>query len=708
MSNFVNGAPLVMSLGTEDKSIRAQIVEPEVLPTHLPKVYIYAQKGPTKPQLVVGASRDQMYGTDTFDVRMPWANHATVLSNIFNAQGNAQMIERVLPADIGPKSNFLLSLDLLPTQVTQYQRAVDGKLVLDSNTGLPLPILSAGVGSPAVTETGYVGKWVISSVLTKGLLDTDDTLFGVGANAPGDQTDGPTQSTRYPIMQFWANSEGSYFNNGGFRLSAPTTDSSIVVNSTVASAKKVYPFRLSAIRRTTPVTSPKIVETESGETSFDFCLKPGVINPATDAQFYLGDTYLDKYQSIKDKRFAPKYADFGGFKLYQSNIDTVLGLLYTAELAHYGATGSDFTIGATDEKYLYNMFTGVSTSNVPYFNFTINSSAANSVRLTDGTNIFAKGGTDGTMTDALFNGLVASAVEEYSNLNSVLMDDVIYPESILYDSGFSLATKQAMCKFISVRKDTAVTLATYEVGGQQQSASEEHSIAVSLRTKLQMYPDSDYFGTPVVRGVIVGRNGILRNSLFTKRLPLTLELAHKAAKMMGAGNGKWKPEYIFDKAPNNQVELFDDVNISFTSAMQRNKDWDVGLNYVMSFSRNALYLPAVKTVYTDDSSVLNSFFTMMACIELQKVGQRVHRLYTGSTTLSNAQLIERVNSSVENQTIGRFADMFRIVPAAYISAGDDARGYSWTLPIKIYANNMKTVMTLSVQAFRMTDFTAAV
>jgi hypothetical protein len=34
---------------------------------------------------------------------------------------------------------------------------------------------------------------------------------------------------------------------------------------------------------------------------------------------------------------------------------------------------------------------------------------------------------------------------------------------------------------------------------------------------------------------------------------------------------------------------------------------------------------------------------------------------------------------------------------------DAVRGYSWTLPIKVYGNNMKTVMTTYTESYRMED-----
>ena len=105
MQTIVNGAPMTIFRGTQDLSTVAQVVEPEARPTHLPKIYLYAKSGPTTPQLVVGASRVAIYGDESFDLRKPWATHATVLANIVNSQGNMAMIQRVIEpsgSDGGP------------------------------------------------------------------------------------------------------------------------------------------------------------------------------------------------------------------------------------------------------------------------------------------------------------------------------------------------------------------------------------------------------------------------------------------------------------------------------------------------------------------------------------------------------------------------------------------------------------------------------
>lgn len=689
-ATIVNAAPMTILQGTNDKSTRALVPEAEVLPTHLPKIYLYAQKGPADPQLVVGASAVQMYGEATFDERGAYATHATVLFNKINAQGNSVMVQRVIPADAGDPASIRLSLDVLPKDIPLYERNLDGSIKL-GNDGLPI--------ATGTTTEGFQVKW--TAKLVARTVGGEDT-FGVATQGPGNQVDGAAQSVSYPVMDVRVPHVGSYGKNLGLRLWAPTAVGSVPLDGRVITNEKVYPFRMACVQRESEIVTPKVVETQNAEQFVNVSFKPNAINRLTTQELYAGDVFVKAYQNLEDPSLPPQYGPFGEFHLYDANVKTLLDMFYEKEFPLAEAGMSDFD-GTDDEEYRFNMLSGVSSQNVPYHSFQLVTGAVDSVRLSDASTIYALGGSDGTLSEADFAVQVASLVQEYSNPNSILQNTAKYPESIIYDSGFPLDTKYALCHFISERKDTAVILSTHDVLGPELSSSEESALAIALRTRLQLYPESDFFGTPTMRGMIIGRSGKLIGSLYRKPLPLTLEIATKAAAYMGAGNGKWRAGASFDMAPLSEVTMFSDVNVSFTPASVRNKDWANGLNWVENYGRRSLYFPALKTVYDNDTSVLNSFFTMMACVELEKVGMRAHKRFSGVSSLTNAQLIERVNKYVVDNTVGRFDNRFVITPEAYFTQADIARGYSWTLPIKIYAPNMKTVMTLSIESYRIED-----
>lgn len=695
-TNIVNASPMNIGRGIQDLSTRTPAVEPEALPTHLVKAYIFAQKGPTSPQLVSGAARDRMYGSATFDLRSKFAKHPTVMCNAVNAQGNMMMLERVLPTDIGPRANLTLWLDLLATDLPNYQRNADGTIKKDALTGEKLVV----VGKPTIP--GFKGKWVVTRVTSRP-ADGEEP-FADHSPVRGDLGTAGAESTRYPILSLQASSYGEVFNDVGIRLWAPSAKSLQVVNTKSIVANSVYPFRIAVVKRANAKKTATLVATEGGDPSVEFTFKPGVINTLTDAKYTLSDIFLDSYRSIRDLRFPAKYGDFGRIRVYDAYVQEVLGKIYEAEV-EADSVSAELRDG---DFWMVNPISGCYSSGEEYHTLQLDSLSTNALTLGESYNVFAGGATDGTLSDEMFDSLVGERLQEYADPNSQLMNTAVMAESIFYDTGFSAETKKIACKFISERKDTAVILSTYQVGGQELTAAEEHSLAVMLRTHAQMYPESDYFGTNTVRALIMGRYGYLRDSQWSKKMPVAIELAVMAAKMMGAADGRWKEAATFDRRPNNELTMFDaaTINVTYTSPEARNKDWDVGLNFVANATRQTLYFPALKTVYDNDTSVLTSFFNMMACVEIQKVGDRVHRMYSGNVRLSDEQLVQRVNDEFLKMTNGRFAGLCRVVPKAQLTDADMLRGFSWSLPVEAYFNNMKTVQVMDIRAYRMMDYSA--
>ena len=687
-NTLVNAAPMVDDLGTEDLSTRLVPREADRIPQHLPKQYIFAERGDTRESLLVGAERDRKYGSKSFDPRSKYANHATAFANAFNAAGNACMYKRLIPEDAGPRSNITLWLDVLPTTVDLYERNPDGSIKLDT------------FGQPIVTGTtaGHKVKWVATSYKTHADFNAK---FGIEKVAVGDQVDATTgtQSNRYAIHCFAVNSQGSFGNRLGLRISAPTS-----VNSRLPlkmmNVEHAYPFNISVIEKPENLTTPKIKETLFGEQSVTFVTKPQVIDPSTDKMLYIQDTFVPQYSSLADPRYPDIIADFDNYVLHQDNVDLLVEMFHDKEIPFVDGQ-SDFSTDP-EQKHLFNYVSGVDSLNRPYHSFVF-VDAVDSVRLTPYTNVYADGGSDGTLTNEVFAQLVSQDVRRYLDREDQIQDIPGNPESIIYDSGFPLPTKLDLISFIAERRDTFVVLGTHVAGGPTMTASEEHSMAIALRTRAQSYPESDYFGTPVMRAMIVGRSGRIRNSQFRDRFPLTYEVAVKSAKYMGAGDGRWKNGFHFDGAPGSILDSMYDINITWVSESVRNRNWDVGLNWVQRFDLKSYFFPALKTVYDNDTSVLNSYLTAMAICQLNKVAHAVWREYTGVSHLTNGQLVDRVNTSVRDKVRNKFDNRFVIEPNATITEMDALLGFRWTLPIKIYAANMKTVMVSYVQAYRAED-----
>jgi len=702
MNNLINAAPLANLLGIQDVSGRPPVIDPEVVPTHLPHVYLYTQKGDLLPQLVIGDSFTTMFGAKSLDPRSPYYNHQSELASILQGAGNSIMVERIVPADIGPKSRLLLSLDIVEEPaLAQYQRNADGTFALDS-AGAKIPVTGAGATIP-----GFRAKWVLNH--WDGLTEADPfaevtTKTGSLVNSASEQ------STVYPILEFEATWLGAYGNDLGLRIMAPTTRSAAPLNDTVAELIKAYLFRLQFVSRVDSMSSATVVESVMGEQAVDFTFKAGAINTINDTELSAEDILIQKYQDIDTPGMPPQYGPFGRMHLYRDNLENILAMI-AAEEAPLGLLPEDSMDADSEWLHAVNLFTATNFDGAPYYTLTLLGPEDGGLRFSENTTLFAAGGSDGTMDFDSFDTAVRTKLTNYGISGADLLDWARYPQSVIYDTGFTMDTKLALGNVIARRKDMWVVVSTQDISQPQNTASEESSLAVSLRTAFRNFPESEMYGTGVCRAIIIGHSGKLLSSKYKgpqgNLLPLTLEFAQKCAAFMSSGDGRWRAGLGFDQSPQNQITMFRDVNAAFKSATVRNKDWDNGLVWVQNYDRRSLFWPAVQTVYDDDSSVLNGAITMMCAVELEKVAQRTWRDLTGNSKLTAEQFAERSNEAIIAATTGRFDDRFVIVPNTFYTAQDEQRGYSWSCRIDLYAPNMKTVGTYTITAHRMSDLNQA-
>lgn len=694
MTDIVNAAPMVIDLGTQDLSTRVVPQTPLEIPQHLPKLYLFAEKGPMGPTYVdfSNISLTQLYGDDTFDVNKKYYTHQTVFLQAIASAGNNCVVHRLAAPDAKDVANLALYLDVLPTQVPLYVKNSDGSLALDSNGD---PIIQVDSNGDPINVAGYKVKWVID----KTVANINTYQRGALTIRSGTQTDGTTQSQQYPIFEFAAKDPGEFGNKLAVKLYAGLQTDLVPFATNILNDGKMYPyyFQLSKIVDTLTGKINTILNS-FGAQNVRFVLKDGGIDPASGAIIDIEKMVTDQYINLPPEI----QTGLGTVYAYQNNLDTLLQQFYNSEKV-ISDTSRDSVINANENNiYAFNIFSFTSSNGSPYQSVKI-VDANDSVRLTKNTNLFLSGSSDGTITEALLDSLVLADMDNYNNSLHEYNDLVLHPESIIYDSGFTLATKKSLCKFISRRKDTFVVFSTYAHDAASSTLSDQYSVGIALKTMVELYPESATFGTPVMRAMINAGAGTLINSLYTKKVSTSYEVAYKAARYMGAKNGAWKNGFCFDKAPLSILTNLKDIDVTWVPASTRNTLWSVGINFVLNYKIRTQFFPALQTVYENDTSVLNSFFTVVAISYLNKIAHAAWREFSGSISLTNAQLEEQVNNFVSNAVKNKFDDKFVIVPNATVTELDNLRGYSWTLPIKIYANNAKTVMTTYVGAYRMSD-----
>lgn len=686
---IVNAAPMLKNPGAKDVSTVNVNREPVARPTHLPLIFLYAQKQVDGRHLLSPADAELLYGSETFNLKGKYANHSTVFRNGMATYGQNMMYECITPADAGPAANYTLYLDVLPTKVDIYERNSDGSIKIVA-------------GAPVITGTadGYKVKIVAESLSTV----TAAQNFGKATIVPGNQIDTATstQSQRYPIWSTMASYRGSDGNNAGTRTWPMTSEAGNSIPSKMMAEQRAYPYQFAVVKRANERSSPKATATIYGDLSTLVTFKPNTTDPLTTEELYIGDKLLKQYNNADDPRYAPIYGEFNKLVVYQNNIDALLKLFHAAEVPFINQF-YDFS-SSVDDMYLFNFLGGTTSGGVPYNTYQFVDDT-DSIRLSEYTTVYAAGGFDGTMSDEAFADEVALRMERYIDPNDSVQDVARNVESVIHDSGFPLDTKYKLINLISQRKDVHLTLSPYETGQPAMTQSEEVSAAIALRTRVQNMPESTLHGTPAMRCLIMGCSGLIRNSVFAKRVPATYEIALKSARYMGAASGVWNKTYSFSNGDNANVEFLYDINTIWVAPSVRNRLWDVGLNFILAKDVNTFFFPALKTVYTDDTSIFNGYFNTVIACDLSKVIHRTWAEFSGADDLTDEQLCEQVDNDILNRVAGKYSGRVKIVPQSKITSRNAALGFVWTTPVKMYGNVAKTVMVGYVEGHRASELT---
>lgn len=691
MKNMVNAAPGVLNHGVEKRDSEPLLRTPAAYPQHVPKFFIRAQRGGEGEELLVGNERQIFYGEETFRERSPWFNHQTKFANGVNEYGNAAIYKRLISPDAGPKPTALVSLEVLKTEVDDYERNSDGSIKVGID------------GEPVVIgqiTNGHVVRFIVEHFRTK----AEAQEFGQRTIRVGELTDAAgTESQIYPLFDIEHSFIGGDGNLAGFSFWPQTAKNTSVLPTKLIAQHKCFPYNFTVLRKNVETGNTRPVSTIMGEQSIPVVFKKDVIDPLTRVRLYAGERVVQDYQNLTDPRYGKEYGEFGRIHIYQDNLDLLLGQFHAAEVP-YLDSGSDMT-DDPDSAHLFNFLTGQDTRGYAYHSYVFSTSDAG-VRWSQYTSVMLAGGSDGTMNLETDNMLVREYLERYADPDDELNDLAYHIESHLYDSGWELETKRKMMNFISNRKDTMVVLSPTVFGERALTPSEEFSITSTLYSEAAMHPESTYFGTQVYRAIVMGSAGRIRGSEYTERFPLTYEIARKTAAMMGAANGVWKEEYAFDGGDGAIIRDMYDLTNPWTPASVRARNWDAGLNFIERRDRETFSIPALKTVHRDDGTVLTGYITACCFIYMQKVLHMAQREFSGDQRSTHEQFSRKINDFILEKIRGKFGDRFIIRPNAHFTSMDQRRNYSWTVPVEIGAKGMKTVQTSWLISRRFEDMVA--
>jgi len=696
MSNVIkNGAPQNVNLGAYDRSIKPTPPKPIVISTHTALIFSYSAGGPATKELVDGGRLLALYGKETFDRALPYFGHGTRLAEIVSGAGNSLMMTRIIPQDNNTISNVTLYADVLQDTVNVYQRNDDGSYATDA----------VGAKIISSTVTGYRLKFVTE-------VNADDILtpIGVKSTKVGYMTTaGGATSSLIPILEQRAAYKGKKYDNYGFTISLPTVANA---RKTIISGTLSLPYEYGIVKRANVNSTGTFISNVFAAPFDQFAFKLNGKDSVTNSPVDINKV-VKKWYSTNDPLRDLVYPVLDAPFVYRTNLNSILNNLLVAEqnFANVNVTtksGATINTGAwldfvttapiTEQAGLINLFTAKSINNVPAFTFEIDTTAVTlapnqkDAYFSKSTPIYLGGGKDGTLSKANFEAGVSLWMGKYLDRNSEVMDPAINIENVLYDSGYTLPTKEDLVNFITVRKNTFLALGTHiDDGDNYATLDYQRAIGVSLKARLALAPESTFFNTHVARGIIVVGSGLDRNDPENKRYPLTMDIAGKAARMMGGA--KWNRNLIFDTGAKNIITNYTDVEPKFIPGGIIADLWDIGLIWPANYDRSTSYFPALQSVYDNDTSVMNNFYAGMALTVDNNIASAVWRTYTGNVSLKPAEFVAAVEEDANKRLNGVFDGVIKATARVEITDFDAARGYSHTLISSLTGNVMRTVQT---------------
>lgn len=683
MQILKNGTPQAILHGVDDQSIPPLVLKPVTTPIHLPLSFTFASEGPENQAFrVSGDNAKALYGRDIFALDSDFATFNTPFISMFNENANTQMMQRVVPDDAAAAS-IRVYIEMLKTDVPVFEREDDGSYKYGPDKQ---PVQTGTV--PGVTFT-----------LHTGMFSAESGLYKQGKTFEGSQTGSTGEKSRiFPIFDFPASSRGRRGNDRGFRLACLNAKTISAVDPDMVSSMGARTFSFQAIECQVPGLSPSIVRTLDGSTSLLCAFKPNAYYRGAKMKLDAEKILIPAYRNMNpEPGMPPVLSAFEGMHVYRSNLELCLNEVKTvlnSEAA--GAAG-------IEDIYMIDFLTGLDIDGNPYNGFIVDNGAQGGVVFSEKHNHYMTGGSDGTLTNEMFDQLVRKEMLTFGDGAVNYLDMLRYPCRFIWDSGYSMETKEALCNFMARRKDTVVGLTTHVFGRAANDMQTENSMKIALEAMLAANPESPKYGTAAFRGFVMGHSYLLHGSQWEHRVPALYTLANYTSKYAGAGEGGFNPAARFDRGEFALVTEGYDINLSYKPLSTYSSDWEAGLINIRSFDEYRFFIPALYTVYPNDRSILNGYLNSIIAADLEGVAQRAWAEMSGSQSLTDGQIAKMVREKILAAVKDKYDNVVTIEVEPYFTDQDKSNGYSISVDIIMKGNVIKTVHQYTIVAKRRED-----
>lgn len=682
--NIFNASPRSIHPGINDESTREVPYTPEQIPQHCPLFFAQSPLGTEEVVLTTGDDLMISHGKQVLDQRSKFYSHQSHGMKRCNEAGNLFFFKRLVHQD-AVKATAVLYLEVIKDRALPYLRDANGGVMaaggVKQTTGV--------VGTDEVDV--YKLRWTVEQLGAGEDIHNLSTQVGTMTSIIAGET-----ATKYPIVAIEHADFGAKGNDYGFTLYFPHSASSNPGDTAVMESYKANLYRMRMMYRENPRVSPGILATAIGGQYVDLPLGEDMFNDLTNTNY--ADQDIVEAYTVDDPGFVSRPAPVGEFVVYDDNIEVIQELIATQEAALSGVDVEARQVNFVNE---FNM-----EGNDQYaIRFT-----ADSAVMKAGNVHYFQGGEDGEVSEAALNDLIQAFVAtDFDDPQSPLSDVAQFPFSDVYDTGFSYDTKLSLLSIMGKRPDVFVSVCTQDLALPVNDSNTDYSMGSTLYSAARLIPESVKYGTPACRAAIFGQMGkVTKNDhVKTPMLPLIMDIITKRATYMGAADGEFKSGLGYDQGTNKHVENFKVKSVTHTWKPENAyfADWESGINTCRFIDRATLQWPAYKTVYSNDTSVLNSDINIHIACDVIRRQHLTWAMLTGNAKLTAEEVLTESVRIITDLTTNRYDERVTFEFNAYRTAADEARGYSWVLEAVAYMNNQPGVATMEFTARRASDLT---
>jgi hypothetical protein len=436
-----------------------------------------------------------------------------------------------------------------------------------------------------------------------------------------------------------------------------------------------------------------------------------------------------------------------GKNLIGENYDHVIVIKDAERKALYNRDGEiigfEYTNANTDEKVtldkvaVFAVSNGKATYQNSVDNVNIESGLGSSeiytlVSLTDFYNIALTGGKDGTYYVPVRSGkgmftpqeitgedlsIVKSnkvqssddkAMYDFVKLKLPVIKDRIveslrFPFTHIFDIGFTMKTKKAICDFLDVRDDfvfIASPQVLYSDGSgravTQNAMAEDEANTEALRAYSLLMRESVLYGTDCMRVSIYEHSGHLVNSTYTGVVPHTYWAAVQYSQY---GNLTYMSTTEPRGLPFSYNLLFKDQNWTNYRADSQSRVWDEGGNYVQFADMTRLFYPALRTVYRAETSVLIDEWVVAAVVYAKYVARRAWARFSGRNDYASI-LKDAIKKYIDTELKYLFNGKYTFNVSVYQTAEEQELGYIQHVKISITFGATMRVLDVDIEVNR--------